>query len=201
MDDASVEDGGGPDRDFWVDPPGHLEGLKPDNALTFGDWRHPYFQELCQHHRDGSATDGYPWILGVINGCFDMLHLGHINLIQQAVRHESKRGYVFLVMLLNSDASVARLKGPNRPIVPLAARMWQAALLHGVNAVAGFDEDTPEEALSVLKPNILFKGEEYRDKHVVGVRYCDDIVFFPHTPGFSTTELEQKIVAAAGRSV
>jgi D-beta-D-heptose 7-phosphate kinase/D-beta-D-heptose 1-phosphate adenosyltransferase len=172
-----------------METPGHLKGLKPDNAITFGDWRHPYFQSLCGSHRDGN--DG--WILGCLNGCFDLLHLGHVNLIQQAVEYEKNGKHVFLVMLLNSDSSATKLKGPNRPIVPLAARMWQAAMLRGVAAVAGFDEDTPKKALSVLKPNTLFKGAEYKMRVVPGAEHCGEVVFFPETPGYRTTELERRI--------
>ena len=177
------------------DPPVHLEGLEPDNAITFGDWRHPGFLELVDVER--RIRNGRK--VGVVNGCFDLLHLGHVNLVSQAWGHKADGGdWIFLVALLNTDASVGRLKGLHRPIIPLSARMWTLAMLRGVQAVAGFDEDTPAEALRRLKPDFLFKGEEYRGTDVPGAEHCGEVVFLPETPGFRTTEIEKRIVAAAG---
>lgn len=185
-----------------ADTPTHLDGLQPDNVFTFADWRHPDFLKMCEEHRHGAKECGYAWGLGVLNGVFDLCHLGHVNLVGQACEYDGgpdARGYsMFVVALLNSDASAARLKGPNRPIVPLAARMWQLAMHHGVSAVAGFDEDTPEEALKVLRPDYLFKGEEYRGTVVAGAPFCGEVVFLKSTPGFSTTTIERRILAAHG---
>lgn len=186
-----------------ADTPTHLDGLQPDDVFTFADWRHPKFLQMCAEHRHGAKEHGYAWGLGVLNGVFDLFHLGHSNLVGQACEYDGgpdSRGYsMFVVALLNSDASAARLKGPRRPIVPLAARMWQLAMHHGVNAVAGFDEDTPEEALKVIRPDYLFKGESYRGADVSGATFCGEVVFLPETPGFSTTEIERRILAAHGR--
>lgn len=179
------------------EPPGHLEGLEPDNAITFGDWRHPEFLGLCDRHKKGGAH-GVDWVLGVVNGCFDLMHLGHVNLIQQAWDYMPNGPHIFLVALLNTDASVGRLKGLHRPIIPLPARMWTLAMLRGVQAVAGFDEDTPAEALARLKPDFLFKGAEYKMRVIPGAEHCGEVVFLPETPGFRTTTIEEKIVAAAG---
>lgn len=180
------------------EPPTHLEGLGADNAITFLDWRHRDFLRYCDHHRGGKTEDGYPWVLGVVNGCFDLMHLGHLNFLHQAVEYETRKGHIFLVALLNTDASVGRLKGLHRPIIPLPARMWTVAMQRGVQGAAGFDEDTPAEALARLKPDFLFKGEEYRGTDIPGVEHCGEVVFFPETPGFRTTDIEKRIVAAAG---
>jgi D-beta-D-heptose 7-phosphate kinase/D-beta-D-heptose 1-phosphate adenosyltransferase len=190
-------------REDGPDTPTHLDGLAFDDAITFADWRHPDFLKLCAEHRGGIKESGYKWGLAVINGVFDLCHLGHVNLANQACEYEqtadTKGLSLFVVALLNSDASAARLKGPNRPIVPLAARAWQLAMLSGVQAVAGFEEDTPEEALKVLRPDFLFKGDEYRGTVVAGAPFCGEVAFLETTPGFSTTEIERRILAAHGR--
>lgn len=177
--------------------PVHLEGISPDGENTFADWRADKFLETCAKVRGGGVMDYTPWRLGVVNGCFDLLHLGHINLTRQALYYETDHP-IFLVALLNSDESVRRLKGPHRPIMPLAARMWSIWNLHGVNLVAGFAEDTPEEALSVIKPDVLFKGAEYDGQEVAGARHCGRVVFLPETPGYRTSDIERRIVAAHG---
>lgn len=183
------------------DTPTHLDGLEPAPPLTFADWRHPAFLKLCDAHRGGADEYGYRWGLGVVNGCFDLCHIGHINLLHQAHEYDQAGDTgglsIFLVALLNSDASVARLKGPNRPIVPLPARMWQLAMAANVQ-VAGFAEDTPEEALERLRPDFLFKGESYRRQEIPGARFCGRVVFLKETPGVSTSLIERKIVAAHG---
>jgi len=187
--------------EVW-DGPQHLEGLQVDNAITFQDWRHPKFLATCAKHKGGQMDDGRPWFLGVVNGCFDLFHLGHMNLIAQAVSYQATGRHVFLVALLNSDASVGRLKGLHRPYVPLPARLCMVAMQQFVEGgAAGFDEDTPEEALSVLRPDFLFKGAEYEGKSIPGAEHCGKVVFLPETPGFRTTDLERRIVAAAGGSV
>jgi D-beta-D-heptose 7-phosphate kinase/D-beta-D-heptose 1-phosphate adenosyltransferase len=97
------------------------------------------------------------------NGCFDLLHTGHLSLLQEA----AKLGDV-LVLAINSDESVARLKGPERPIVPASERATLLAALNCVDAVTIFDEDTPLETLRAVRPHVLVKGGDYSLEGVVG---------------------------------
>ena len=97
------------------------------------------------------------------NGCFDLLHAGHLSLL-----HEAARLGDVLVLAINSDESVRRLKGPERPIVPAAERAALLAALSCVDAVTIFDEDTPLETLRAVRPHVLVKGQDYRLENVVG---------------------------------
>jgi len=97
------------------------------------------------------------------NGCFDLLHAGHLTLL-----HEAARLGDVLVLAINSDESVRRLKGPERPIVPAAERAALLAALSCVDAVTIYDEDTPLETLRAVRPHVLVKGQDYRLENVVG---------------------------------
>jgi D-beta-D-heptose 7-phosphate kinase/D-beta-D-heptose 1-phosphate adenosyltransferase len=97
------------------------------------------------------------------NGCFDLLHAGHLALL-----HEAARQGDVLVLAINSDESVRRLKGPERPIVPAAERAALLAALSCVDAVTIFDEDTPLETLRAVRPHVLVKGQDYAIANVVG---------------------------------
>ena len=124
------------------------------------------------------------------NGCFDLLHRGHVSYLQQA----ASLGH-HLVLGINSDASVARLKGETRPLVHDEDRAFVLAGLGCVDAVIVFEEDTPYELLSVLRPNILVKGGDYKKDAVVGKELVDEVVIVPFEDGFSTTGIVQKISA------
>jgi D-beta-D-heptose 7-phosphate kinase/D-beta-D-heptose 1-phosphate adenosyltransferase len=97
------------------------------------------------------------------NGCYDLLHAGHLSLL-----HASARLGDVLVLAINSDESVRRLKGPTRPIVPAAERAALLAALSCVDAVTVFEEDTPLETLEAVRPHVLVKGQDYGLKDVVG---------------------------------
>ena len=101
--------------------------------------------------------------MGFANGCFDILHAGHTRMLR-AARAACDR----LIVALNDDASVARLKGAERPVNPLEDRAAVMAALAAVDAVIAFEEDTPLEAILALKPDRLFKGSDYRIDQVVG---------------------------------
>lgn len=126
------------------------------------------------------------------NGCFDLLHPGHIRYLA----HARDLGN-FLVIGLNSDASVRRLKGPERPIQPERVRAEMLAALHMVDAVVLFNEDTPLELISALKPDILVKGGDYTPETVVGAdvvtEYGGRVEIIPFENGYSTTDLIAKI--------
>ena len=129
------------------------------------------------------------------NGCFDLLHPGHVYSLEQARRLGD-----LLVVGLNSDASVRRLKGPGRPFVPEAGRSKMLCALNCVDYVCVFEEDTPEKLINSISPNILVKGADYSNKAVVGAdgvkKSGGSVVFVDQLPGYSTTALIEKIAAA-----
>jgi D-beta-D-heptose 7-phosphate kinase/D-beta-D-heptose 1-phosphate adenosyltransferase len=101
--------------------------------------------------------------VGVANGCFDLLHPGHIALIRRAAEHCDR-----LIVALNSDASVVRLKGPNRPVQDQNARAAVVGSIKGVSGVVIFAEDTPLKLIEALTPDVLVKGADYTVNNVVG---------------------------------
>lgn len=126
------------------------------------------------------------------NGCFDVLHRGHLTCLEAACRLGDT-----LVVGLNTDASVARLKGLGRPLVPEEDRALVLAGLASVTAVTLFDEDTPAELIASLRPDVLVKGGDYRPEDVVGAdtvqRGGGRVVILPYVEGWSTTELIQRM--------
>lgn len=124
------------------------------------------------------------------NGCFDILHAGHVSSIEFA----KSKGDV-LVLGLNSDTSIKRLKGPKRPINKQADRALVVAALGAVDAVCIFTQDTPLELIKLVKPDILVKGADYKNKEVVGSQFAGRVVLFPLVKGRSTTNLINKMVS------
>ena len=126
------------------------------------------------------------------NGCFDLLHVGHITLLEDCRRFGSK-----LILGLNTDASVSRLKGPTRPIVGERERAKVMSALAAVDAVVLFDEDTPLELIRSLKPNVLVKGGDYSVETVVGhedvIASGGRVEIVPTVEGFSTTNIVRKM--------
>jgi D-beta-D-heptose 7-phosphate kinase / D-beta-D-heptose 1-phosphate adenosyltransferase len=129
------------------------------------------------------------------NGCFDLLHIGHITLLEQARRFGDR-----LIVAINSDASVSSLKGPTRPIVSQGARARVLAALSAVDAVVIFDEPTPLELIVAARPDVLVKGGDYQADSVVGAMevasWGGQVRIVPLVEGFSTTRLIEK---GAGR--
>ncbi|HAN05676.1 MAG: hypothetical protein A2X29_09795 [Elusimicrobia bacterium GWA2_64_40] len=122
------------------------------------------------------------------NGCFDLLHAGHIYSLEKA---RSMGDFLFLG--LNSDASVRRLKGPSRPINKAGDRALVLAALQAVDAVVVFGEDTPLKLIKALRPDILVKGADYRNGTVVGAEYAGKVALIPLLKGRSTTSLARKL--------
>jgi D-glycero-beta-D-manno-heptose 1-phosphate adenylyltransferase len=126
------------------------------------------------------------------NGCFDILHLGHIDYMMKA----ADLGDV-LIIGLNTDASVRRLKGEGRPINNEQARALTLASLAFVNAVILFEEDTPYELISFIKPDILVKGNDYKTEEIIGHDIVLDaggqVITLDLVPGYSTTGLIEKL--------
>jgi len=120
------------------------------------------------------------------NGVFDLLHPGHVDVLLGA----RARGDV-LVVDLNSDASVKRLKGPDRPVRSEGERAYVLAALEVVDAVTLFEQDTPLELVQLLQPDVIVKGGDYAPDTVVGANEVrargGDVVIIPLTPGHSTT--------------
>ncbi len=126
------------------------------------------------------------------NGCFDLLHLGHVDYLERAAQLGD-----ILVVGLNSDDSVRRLKGPDRPVLPQEARARLLAAMEFVEAVVFFDEDTPQRLIEYLRPAVLVKGGDYTPDTVVGASfvqsYGGEVVILPYIEGYSTTKLIQKL--------
>ena len=127
------------------------------------------------------------------NGVFDMLHAGHVRSLAGA----ATLGDV-LVVGINDDASVRRLKGEKRPIVPLEQRAEVLVALASVSYVVAFSEDTPEKLIREVRPDILAKGEDYADKEVVGADFVrangGRVELIPLVAGVSTTDLVLEIL-------
>jgi D-beta-D-heptose 7-phosphate kinase/D-beta-D-heptose 1-phosphate adenosyltransferase len=130
--------------------------------------------------------------VGFTNGCFDLLHPGHISLLKQA-----RKACDRLIVGLNSDASVQRLKGPGRPVNDLAARATVLASLDAVDAVVSFDQDTPLDLIQALKPDVLVKGADYALDQIVGASivqsYGGAVVRIDLVPGQSTTQTIERM--------
>ncbi len=122
------------------------------------------------------------------NGCFDILHAGHVSYLKEA----KKLGDI-LIVGLNSDKSVKKLKGSNRPINPQDARAKILEALEFVDAIIIFDEDTPYEIIKKIRPHVLVKGGDYKIDEVVGREFAQEVKILPYLKGFSTTNIIKKI--------
>ena len=126
------------------------------------------------------------------NGCFDLLHPGHVALLE-AARREGKR----LVVAINSDASVRRLKGEGRPLVPEAERAEALLALESVDRVVVYGEDTPLEVVKALLPDVLAKGADWAEDAIVGRAEVEAaggrVVRVATLPGRSTTAIVERI--------
>jgi D-beta-D-heptose 7-phosphate kinase/D-beta-D-heptose 1-phosphate adenosyltransferase len=127
------------------------------------------------------------------NGCYDILHPGHIRLLERA----RSLGDI-LILALNTDASVARLKGPSRPLISEGERARMAMALQAVDAVTFFDEDTPRELIAAVLPDILVKGADWA--HFIAGREEVEaaggkVMALALEPGFSTTNIEKELLA------
>lgn len=126
------------------------------------------------------------------NGCYDLLHPGHVRLLERS------RGLGdVLILALNTDASVSRYKGPSRPLMPEAERAALACALEAVDAVTFFDEDTPRELIAEILPDVLVKGADW--SHFIAgreeVEAAGGVVHaLPLEPGYSSTNIEQELL-------
>lgn len=126
------------------------------------------------------------------NGCFDVLHYGHIHYLAKA-----KELGDILVVGVNSDASVKRLKGSERPINGEFERAFLLASLYPIDIVTIFDEDTPEDLIKAVKPNVLVKGGDYTSDNIVGADFVaangGTVCTIPFVEGFSSTSIINKL--------
>jgi len=133
------------------------------------------------------------------NGCFDLLHVGHMEYLKFARQQGD-----LLVVALNSDRSVRELKGAGRPILKETDRARLLAALEYVDYVVMFDETTPEKLIKETKPSVLVKGEDWREKGVVGREvvesYGGRVVLAPFVEGVSTTEIVSRIIETYGNA-
>lgn len=122
------------------------------------------------------------------NGCFDILHAGHVSILEF-----SKNQADILVLGINSDASVKRLKGPKRPVNCQEDRALVCACLEAVDAVVLFGQDTPLELIKLVKPDVLIKGADYKVENVAGREFAKKVVLYPILEGRSTTNTIRKV--------
>lgn len=145
---------------------------------------------LAQWRKDGKR-------IVFTNGCFDVLHIGHANYL----RFAKSKGDV-LIVGVNDDDSVRRLKGPTRPVNPIGDRMEMLAALEMVDAVTSFSEDTPAKIIERVTPHVLVKGEDWADKGVVGREWVEShggtVHLAPLVPGRSTTSILERAKHGGG---
>jgi rfaE bifunctional protein nucleotidyltransferase chain/domain len=126
------------------------------------------------------------------NGCFDILHKGHADYLAQA-----KNLGDILIVGLNADSSVKNLKGEGRPINPEDARAFLLASLHVVDAVILFSEPTPLELITLVQPDVLVKGSDYKPEEIVGydvvIKKGGTVAAIDFVPGYSTTDIIKKL--------
>lgn len=126
------------------------------------------------------------------NGCFDLVHRGHVDYLSRARDLGD-----LLILGLNSDASVRRLKGPSRPIVDEKSRALLLAAFQFIDYVVLFEEDTPYELIKAAQPDILVKGGDYKPEDIVGYDIVKqrggEVVTIDFVPGFSTTNIVEKL--------
>lgn len=132
------------------------------------------------------------------NGCFDILHFGHVRYLEKA------KGYNrVLVIGLNSDRSVRKIKGPQRPIVSQNARAAVLAALACVDYVTIFNEETPQKLIAALKPDVLVKGADWKGKEVAGSdvvrKYGGKVEYAPYIPRYSSTNVIEAVLLQGRR--
>jgi D-beta-D-heptose 7-phosphate kinase/D-beta-D-heptose 1-phosphate adenosyltransferase len=130
------------------------------------------------------------------NGCFDLLHSGHIHLLREA----KKKGDVFIVAV-NDDSSIEKLKGTSRPIFPLEERIEILEAIEDIDYLVSFSEETPQKTIARLLPDILVKGGDWTPEEVVGKKEVEEaggeVVIIPYLEGRSSSEIVKRIVSSA----
>ena len=142
--------------------------------------------EIVKREKSSGKTVGFT------NGCFDILHLGHVKYLDEA-----KRGCDLLVIGVNSDGSVKRIKGKGRPVNSQETRMEILAALECVDFLTVFEEDTPERLIETLTPDVLFKGGDWHEGNIAGAGHVKSqggkVRVIPYVEGYSTTGLIERL--------
>jgi rfaE bifunctional protein nucleotidyltransferase chain/domain len=129
------------------------------------------------------------------NGCFDLLHSGHIHLFREA----KKMGDVFMVAV-NDDISIKKIKGTARPIFPLEERIEILGAIEEIDYLTSFSEETPQKVIARLLPDVLVKGGDWRPEEVVGKREVEEaggeVIIIPYLEGCSSSEIIKRIVSS-----
>ncbi len=169
-----------------VSPAELRRALQPETASNHGIIDEELLLEEIAHARQAGET------IVMTNGCFDILHAGHIRYLEEARRHGDR-----LIVAVNSDDSVRRLKGTSRPINPLQQRMEVLAGLRAVDWVVPFDEDTPRRLICRLLPDVLIKGGDYRPEEIAGAdcvtAHGGSVVVTAFVDGQSTSRIVETI--------
>lgn len=153
------------------------------------DWKN-LKEEVDRLRRQGKK-------IAFTNGCFDILHVGHTRYLRQA----REKGDL-LILGLNSDASVRKIKGEKRPLIPQEERADLLACLEFVDYVTIFEQTTPLDLILYLKPDVLIKGGDWAEEQVVGreevMSWGGTVAIIPEIPGASTTNIVEKILSVYG---
>jgi len=127
------------------------------------------------------------------NGCFDILHRGHIHLF-----HEAKKLGDILIVAVNDDSSIWKIKGPTRPIFPLKERMEVLEAIADIDYLVSFSEETPKEIISSLLPDVLVKGGDWKPEEVVGKKEVEqaggEVITIPYLPHHSSSDIIGRIL-------
>lgn len=135
------------------------------------------------------GSTGYSRIV-FTNGCFDLIHPGHLKLLNECRKLAGPKGAV--VVGVNSDVSVKKIKGPNRPFIHEQSRCLLLSNLKAVDYVVTFDEETPIKLIEALVPDLIVKGSDYKGKEIVGSS-CSPVVLIPIEEGISSTDIAERI--------
>ena len=158
--------------------------MKTDLKSKIVSW--PEADEICSGWRQAGQR------ICFTNGCFDIIHKGHVVYLAEARSFGDK-----LVVGLNSDASTSRLKGANRPINGVDGRAYVLAGLASVDLVVVFEEDTPADLIALVKPDVLIKGGDYKAEEIVGYDFVTgrggEVQIINFIDGYSTSSIEDRI--------
>ena len=168
-----------------------------DDIFYFDQYQQKTENIYFHFHEDYSQQDLKTWIEKIkkthskivfTNGCFDLIHIGHLQLL-----HYAKSYGDYLIVAINSDDSIKRLKGPLRPIHSNQERYHYLKELKIADAILLFDDNTPEKLLSIIQPDVLIKGGDYTYEQILGKEYCKEIKIFHFVNGYSSTKIIEKI--------
>lgn len=148
------------------------------------------YAEFNQYLKSRKADGGH---IVATNGCFDVLHPGHISIFEACRDFATELGDGCVIVLLNSDSGVRKLKGENRPYNDVWSRARVIDAITAVDCVVEFTGDDPTQMLWEIQPDVLVKGGDYEPEELLGGQHCGRIEIVPLMPGFSTTRISEKI--------